>query len=277
VTARNLLIVEDEPEWCDIYARAAERQGVREVKVAEDFPQAADLIDQMQFGVAIIDIGLDVTDDRNIDGLRVMEKIRSLKDETSILVVTGRAGADVLPITRDSITIYNAHIKGKTEITPGGIGEELKTGLESFEKKNSVTAASVQSVLKGDLDVWQWEDLMMRETGVHGGIQGLQALLDGLVSEFLPLIPEKPGAAVAKDEAASVLNGSYWSRAIGAPVVLVFGDTAHVEAAVAPAKSGQPLLGRYDAGSVLREVSTHGASGAVFALNGERRSSFVQA
>jgi len=111
--ARNLLIVEDEPEWCEIYADVAKREGVNSVKIAEDLAQAAALVDEIQFAVAFIDIGLDVGDDRNIDGLRVMDKIRSVKDETSIIVVTGRSGTDVLSI-RDSIMRYNAHrIVGK--------------------------------------------------------------------------------------------------------------------------------------------------------------------
>jgi len=70
---RNLLIVEDDPEWCDIYTRAAAREGMHTVKVATDLTRAAALINELQFAVAFIDIGLDVADDRNIDGLRVMD------------------------------------------------------------------------------------------------------------------------------------------------------------------------------------------------------------
>ena len=79
------------------------------VKVAEDLAEATALIDEMQFAVAFVDIGLDVANDRNIDGLRVMDKIRSAHDETSIVVVTGRSGQDVLPIAKDAVRRYGAH------------------------------------------------------------------------------------------------------------------------------------------------------------------------
>ena len=189
-TARSLLIVEDQPEWCSIYARAAARQGIRSVKVAENLAQAIELVDEIQFAVAFIDIGLAVADDRNIDGLKVMDKIRSVKDGTSIVVVTGRSGLDVLPITRESIMRYHAHnIMGKAEITPDDIGEALRSGLEMFEKRNSLSSAATHTFLKGDLNPWKWEDQMLRGTGVQGGVQGLYEFLDRLVSEFLPLVP----------------------------------------------------------------------------------------
>jgi len=97
---RNLLIVEDDGEWRDAYSRTAAKSGVFRVKVAEDLPSAKALIDEIQFAVAFIDIGLDVNDDQNVDGLLVMEKIRSIDEATSIVVVTGRSGRDVMPLPR---------------------------------------------------------------------------------------------------------------------------------------------------------------------------------
>ena len=275
---RNLLIVEDEPEWCDIYASAAEGEGVHAVKIAENLAQAAALVDEMQFAVAFIDIGLDVGDDRNTDGLQVMDKIRSVKDETSIIVVTGRSGTDVLPITRDSIMRYHAHnIAGKGEITPADIEEALKTGLEAFEERNSLSAVPAHTALKGDLESWIWEDQMMRGTSVQEGVQGLHGFLDRLVSEFLPLVPVKPGAAITKDAVTGVMHGAYWSRSVGAAVVVCFADETRAESGIEPAKSGRRLLGIYDVGAPLKEFSAHAVSGAVFALSGASRSSFAQA
>lgn len=248
------------------------------MKIAEDFAQAAALVDEMQFAVAFIDIGLDVGDDRNIDGLRVMDKIRSVKDETSIIVVTGRSGTDVLPIARDSIMRYHAdNIVGKGEITPGGVEEALKTGLEVFEKRNSLSVVPAHTALKGDLESRMWEDHMITGTSVQEGAQGLYGFLDQLVSKFLPLVPAKPGAALKKDAVTGVMHGAYWSRSIGAAVVICFANAARAESDIEPAKSGRPLLGIYDVGATLNEFSAHAVSGAVFALSGAPRSSFAQA
>lgn len=275
---RNLLIVEDDPEWCEIYTRAAAREGMPTVKVATDLTRAAALINELQFAVAFIDIGLDVADDRNIDGLRVMDKIRSIKDETSIIVVTGRSGMDVLPITRDAIMRYSAHnILGKADIAPSDIREALKTGLSAFQERNASSSAPAHAVLKGDLESWAWDDQMISATGVQGGVQGLYKFLDGLVSEFLPLVPVKPGAAVTKDAATGMMHGAYWSRSIGAGVVVCFAATAQARADMESAQPGKTLLGIYDVGATLNEFSAHGVRGAVFALSGARRESFSQA
>ncbi len=277
-TARSLLIVEDQPEWCSIYARAAARQGIRSVKVAENLAQAIELVDEIQFAVAFIDIGLAVADDRNIDGLKVMDKIRSVKDGTSIVVVTGRSGLDVLPITRESIMRYHAHnIMGKAEITPDDIEEALRSGLEMFEKRNSLSSAATHTFLKGDLNPWKWEDQMLRGTGVRGGVQGLYEFLDRLVSEFLPLVPAEAGAAVIKDPTAGVMHGIYWSRSIGAAVAICFGAQEEAKSEIDSAKAEHLLLATYDVGATLNEFSAYGVSGAVFALNGVQRSDFVQA
>jgi CheY-like chemotaxis protein len=277
-TARNVLIVEDESEWRDIYVKTAAREGVRTVKIAAGLAEATTLIDEMQFAMAFIDIGLNVGDDRNIDGLQVMDKIRSINDETSIVVVTGRSGTDVLPITKDAIRRYNAHdILGKATTTPAEIKEALITGLETFEEKNALRAVPAHAVLKGDLESWQWEGKMLSRTGVQGGIQGLYEFLDRLVSGFLPLVPVKPDAAMVVETGTDFMHDAYWSRSIGAAVVICFASEAKVKPEIESAKSGRPLLGIYNVGATLNEVSAHGVSGAVFALSEARRDSFARA
>lgn len=276
--AVNLLIVEDDPYWCDIYLDIATREGIGTVKVAKDLAEATALIDEMQFAVAFIDIGLDVADDRNIDGLRVMEKIRSAHDETSIVVVTGRSGRDVIPITKDAIMRYRAHdIVGKPEITPQHIEEVLRTGRAAFEENTSRTATRPQDVLRGNLESWDWEERMIKGTGVKDGVQGLYDFLGRLVSGFLPLVAGPDGGAVALDPATGVMHGSYWSRSVGAPVIICFGAEEQAKPQIAAAQSSHSLLGAYPVGAVLQKASAHGLSGAVFALDGARRESFASA
>ena len=92
----NALVVEDEDSWSEVYARAARKVGLNQITITDTYEKAARAIDETRFAVAIVDIGLSVDDDRNVDGLHVMEKIRAIGDETSIIVVTGRSGRDVV-------------------------------------------------------------------------------------------------------------------------------------------------------------------------------------
>jgi CheY-like chemotaxis protein len=51
------------------------------IKVTPNLVGAEQLIDAAKFAVAFVDVGLDADDDGNVDGLRVMEKIRATGDD----------------------------------------------------------------------------------------------------------------------------------------------------------------------------------------------------
>jgi ActR/RegA family two-component response regulator len=128
----NLLIVEDDDDWSAIYRRAARSEGLTTVRVAKDLSQLDDALREMTFAVALVDIGLDVADDRNVDGLLALERVRKLGDDTSLIVVTGRSGRDVLPITRDALKKYEAFdaigLDPPSEFSPGA-GRNSRSAL----------------------------------------------------------------------------------------------------------------------------------------------------
>lgn len=278
-TMRNLLIVEDDQEWRDAYSRTAAKSGAFRVKVAEDLLSAKALIDEIQFAVAFIDIGLDVNDDQNVDGLLVMEKIRSIDEATSIVVVTGRSGRDVMPITRAALKRFKAFDivpKGGTE--PAEIRRLLLTGLEEFEKqlgKQLQTHPSGRESLRGAEDPQFWDDEMLRMTNAKGGAKGFYGFIDRLLAPYIPLIASEAGAGVHSDPATRLVHGAFWSRAIGQGIVVCFGPEDKLADPVSKAKEAKLLLDRYRVGEVLEEHSAHGLSGVVFALSETARDQFA--
>jgi ActR/RegA family two-component response regulator len=271
-SAGNLLIVEDDKEWCAAYERAAAREGMHTVKVAKNLRDADALINDLQFAVAFIDVGLNVSDDQNVDGVRVMSKIRDIGDETSIVVVTGRSGRDVIPITRDAIRKYEAHeILRKSEIQPQDIRKLIHGGMAEFQKKMSARHSSAHQVLMGNMPSWQWEDEMLRITDAKGGIQVLYALLEGLLTEFLPLVPPDSAAdSFTTGTAEGFAHGSFWSRSVGKPVAIFFGSQDSADEQIDSATAGGTLLGRYPIDSLLKRSAGHGLSGGVFSLTTPR-------
>lgn len=266
--ARNLLIVEDDRDWCAAYERAAAREGMHTVKVAKNLHDAESFINELQFAVAFIDVGLNVSDDQNVDGVRVMSKIRDIGDETSIVVVTGRSGRDVIPITRDAIRKYDAYeILRKSEIEPQDIRRLISDGIAEFQKKVSAKHSAAHEVLMGDTPSWKWEDEMLRLTGAKGGIQGLYAFLEGLLGEFLPLIISKAAAqSFTADAANGFAHGSFWSRSLGESVAIFFGNQSAVDERIDTATAEGALLGSYPVEGLLRRSSGHGLAGGVFSL-----------
>jgi ActR/RegA family two-component response regulator len=272
---RNLLIVEDDVEWRDAYNRTAAKSGAFRVRIAEDLRSAKTLIDEIQFAVAFIDIGLDVNDDKNVDGLRVMEKIRSVDEATSIVVVTGRSGRDVMPITKDALRRYNAvDIVAKPETAPGEIHKLLLSGLEEFEKRLEAAPAGHES-LRGDMEQSFWDDEMLRVTRAKGGVPDFYRFIDRLLGSFTPLIPGRAGVALRSDAATQLVHGAYWSRAIGQAIVVCFGADDKLAEPVGAAKTAKVLLEKYPVGEILAEHSAHGLSGVVFALCEASRDQFA--
>jgi CheY-like chemotaxis protein len=272
---KNLLIVEDAQEWCDAYTRAAIRENFPIIKVAKHLKEAESYIGDMQFAVAFVDIGLNEADDRNVDGLQVMEKIRKAGDKTSIIVVTGRSGQDVLPITRDSIFKYQVHnIMRKADIEPSEIRGFLKAGLEAFEKATAGSELTPQDALRGSLPGSIWDEHVMRAIGARSGVQPFYGFLKDLVSGLLPLVPPKGDTALEIDKEAGLVHGRYWTRATGQAVLICCGQASAVSAEKEQAASDGLVLGRYHVGTILSEASSGGVAGAVFELTGTPRTDF---
>ena len=271
----NVLVVEDEEEWSSIYVRAAGGRGSPPaIKIAPDLASAKRLIDDIKFAVAFIDIGLDVSDDRNVDGLRVMESIRAVGDETSIVVVTGRSGQDVLQVARDAIKKYGAYdMVGKHTVRPSDIRQLLDGGLDTYRSATVPSRMAARDALSGDASPNIWDDRVTRAIGYKGDIGTFYDFLGRLLGEYLPIAPRSVGDRTILDPEKRLIYGSYWSRAIGAAIAiwvspadsdgasdLVDISMFHDEAAVAP----------------IRELDGLGIKGGVLTMGRESRTIFGQ-
>jgi CheY-like chemotaxis protein len=273
--SRNLLIVEDDEEWCEVYARAAKSQASPTVRIAEDLARASHLIEEMMFAVAFVDIGLNVADDQNIDGLRVMEKIRAVGDNTSIVVVTGRSGQDVLPIMRDSFKKYDAfEIVAKRSIGPQQVKQLLHDGLTAFELEYANSRMTARDALRGGHEPLNWDSQLLTATGVTGGAKGLYEFIERLLAGFLPMLPRVTAEPSTIDSGTGILHGEYWSRAIGKPIALCFGNEETARAEIEAAKVSGTLLGVHRVIEFIREGKGHGLRGGVFTLSEAARSDF---
>ena len=247
----NVLLVEDEPRWSEIYERAVRRVGFESVRAVTTFADAEQAVDAMRFAVAVVDIGLQVDDDRNVDGLRVMEKIRSVGDRTSIIVVTGRSGRDVLPIVRDAIKKYDAHdTVAKSTLVPAELRDLVASGLREYEQGSASDRDPLFAALRGDTDQAMWDDRVLRGTAIRGGSAKLYSLVEALFAPFLPLIPGQPRGVQMADGVAA---GVFWSRGTGQPVAACFGTADRAGAAARSAQESGLLADRYPVGKILQE------------------------
>lgn len=274
----NILIVEDEEEWSQTYKRAIDAVGGNHtVKVAKDLTTAEDLIGTTKFAVAFVDVGLDVADDRNVDGLNVMERIRATGDETSIIVVTGRSGQDLLPITRDAIKKYDAYdAVGKPTVEPAELRRLLQEGLEVYHKAVEAGSKDAENALRGEAETVGWDAQVVRHIGFKGNSIEFYRFLNRLLRGYLPVLRKRDGATPDISSTTALVHGVFWSRAVGSAIVVCFGAAQQFDAAMADAQASRRLLETYDvqypADRALKGPGS--VKGAVFLSPGCRRDDF---
>jgi ActR/RegA family two-component response regulator len=275
-SGENVLIVEDEDEWSGAYERAVHALGENyTVKIAKDLVSAERLIEATKFAVAFVDVGLDINDDRNVDGLRVMERIRASDDDTSIIVVTGRSGQDVLSITRDAIKKYGAYdTVGKSSVAPADIRRLLEGGLEEYRKAAAAGRRGAHEALRGDAEAMAWDHRLMQAMNFKGNASDFYEFLNRLLGGYLPMVTRQGGGQLDIDASTGLVYGDYWSRAIAAAVAVCFGAAEQFDQAIGVHCTGGRLLGRYEIEGSLKELAGHGVKGAVFALAEGRREDF---
>jgi ActR/RegA family two-component response regulator len=277
MSSDNILVVEDEDQWHGLYQRAAKDYGLEStVRIAKDLATAERLIEALRFSVAFVDIGLDVKDDRNVDGLRVMEKIRATGDETSIVVVTGRSGQDAISIARDAMKKYAAFdLFGKSTVKPSDIRKLLEGGLEAYRKTATVERRAARDALLGAEGAMIVDDQILRATKFKGRASALYDFLAGLLDGYLPIVPVDGGGHAQLDPESGLVHGCFWSRAVASAIAVCFGSVASMDQVLDAALEDSRLLGKYEVGEADTERAEFGVKGAVFLLEGVGRGDFA--
>jgi ActR/RegA family two-component response regulator len=272
----NVLIVEDEDEWRGIYERAVSSQRPENtVKVATDLESAEHLIDSAKFAVAFVDVGLDIADDQNVDGLRVMEKIRATGDKTSIVVVTGRSSQDVLDITRDAIMKYGAYYTvRKASVDPAEIRRLLTGGLEEYRSRATSGRTDARNALRGAADPMKWDYQAMEAVDFQGSIDAFYDFLGQLFGEYLPLVPKLGTTHAYIDTENQMIYGNYWSRAIAAGVLICIGARGKFDQGLEAAFSSAGIPESGGKRAPARSLARQGVRGNVFVIEENRRDEF---
>jgi ActR/RegA family two-component response regulator len=274
----NILIVEDEEEWRQIYTRAVKEHAPDlTVMTAQSRAAAERLIDAAKFAVAFVDISLDTADGKNTDGLQVIRKIRETGDETSIIVVTGRGGQDALPIARDALKKYGAYdtvAKMTTDLAQ--LEELLAGGLQEYRKAAATGRTAVRDAFRGATGGMSWDDQVTRAIGFRGDVQKFYGFLNELMAGQLPIVTRDGRQPVTIDPPLHLVHGDFWSRGTAAAVAVCFGAPVQFDEAIEGARARGTLLGRYQVGEPATVLDENGIKGAVFPLQGAQREDFAE-
>jgi len=91
----SVLVVDDMPDVRDTIAGVLRDEGF-DVRLASSRAQAIQLIENVDFSAAVLDVRLDESDEDNQDGLNLMYEINYLSPKTAVIILTGYGTKDAV-------------------------------------------------------------------------------------------------------------------------------------------------------------------------------------
>lgn len=88
IQSKRAFVVDDYENWRILLCNVLEEYGFS-VKFASEFQEANDIIKQQKFDLAVIDIRLNDNDSLDLDGITLIETIKSINPITKIIAITG--------------------------------------------------------------------------------------------------------------------------------------------------------------------------------------------
>ena len=223
----KVIIVEDEATWRKLYHKVLEKEGYQ-VWTSGRLPEALDLLDRHFFHVAVVDIRLVDDQPGNQDGIEVVKRIAQADEGTGAIIITAFG---TIQMTRDAFKEYEVfefmekqtHDQAKFCQVVGQAAEEARSQVMS----RKVRGLGLRDLMKG------FSPQEIQEALASGGLEELDALFQGLLYDFHPLLPDREEARLIEREGKpAMVETCYWSRILGQPILVRFGWRQEAEAEV---------------------------------------------
>jgi signal transduction histidine kinase len=189
VAETRLLVIDDEPEICEVLTEVFEDRGYM-VATAGTGGEAIELTKETVFDVALIDIGLPDT-----DGTTLLKEIKKMHPETACIIITGHASLqNTIKVFRDGASGYFVKPLVIEEVVHG-VNEaiekkRLKQERREAEEKIKKYAEELEEAnrLKDTFIDIMTHDLLGPAGMIMNSAQFLLATAKGEEQEFLEII-----------------------------------------------------------------------------------------
>jgi hypothetical protein len=271
------LIVEDIDTWVYTLTRAAHRAGASEVTSCATVEQVKDALRMARFDIAILDIGLDPNDERNTDGMKVLEAIREVDGlGTRCVLVTGWQGGDRMDLHARAQQTYGvdwAFMKEKYD--SHALINKLSELLEHAGPRR-MSQGTPMANLGASVPPHLFDRHLLDVTSPNGGVQTLWSLVSRLVSSVTPLLASDPAKPILAGP-DGVAVGLYWSRSLASAVAVGLGPVPNwpVDEGALPARLAhlvQPEL----TPECIEDIRERNIAGRLWEIPGLSRAEFPQ-
>ncbi len=211
----RILVVDDEPGFCQIVSKLAKMQNLT-ADVAQTKDAAIDLISRYAYSVALIDINLSPHRDQpDTDGFDVAAEIEAAGEGTYRIMISAN---DHVPTALKGNALGDAYIY-KPDTTNKEIAEKILNGSRQFKAKHFGKCSSLVQYIAVPQDPGDWSGLVISQLG--GPYARLASMLGAALHEFLPVLHRTSGGPMfALDESRQALRGTFWTKTIGKSVEL---------------------------------------------------------
>jgi ActR/RegA family two-component response regulator len=267
ISTIKILYVEDDPEWQQIIQDGISTFGY-ELDFALTSKDAIAKVKRTTYHIALLDKRLDEQDAENAEGLSVATVIAGLNEGTKIIVYTSYGNIDDARAAFRQIKVWDFVGKDQpiTEII-----HTIKKAAEEATLEFSRPSRMPMEILiaKGNAIEQFLSDLASNMT--HSvNRQDLENFSKRLLGQFRPLLPDQSDAKLLTIDQSPVLQVRFWSKRLGAPIVVWFGKFDALGTVLEKIESDNVLGQSLDAKHKLVELEKHESSpalgGVVFRL-----------
>ena len=128
--------------------------------------------------------------------------------------------------------------------------------------------------IRGMADPMAWDRQVTEAIDFRGNVRDFYGFLSQLFGDYLPLVSSLGSEHVHVDSQNKIVYGNYWSRAIGAGVLICFGAAELFDKSIKAVSADSSALDSSGNSVPAKELSSHGIRGAVIIVEGSGRDEY---
>lgn len=265
------LVVDDTTDWREILEAPLIEEGLR-TTVTDNFESAIDLIASNFYHVAAIDLSLEPGNDRNRDGMIILENIKSLWEPTSTIMVSGVGTMEIgwAAGSNGAISVmekgkFNAAVYRETVRQGVDRATELLKKIHFTLEELAVSTNSFIMINK-----------MLEALSPDGGYMVLNTLMRRALTNLNPFMyyRSEPDPQIMPEAETVVVR--LWSKASGHAILVKLGKRDQIEDEAGENTEHAAAPGAPPGSRLLRAVYENNLGALVYSDPTEVHSSFYR-
>ena len=133
---RNILVVDDSPDWRDLFRASLLRSNYR-VETAASYTEAIEKLSGNQIELVIVDLRLDMVDEDNRDGMTLLQDLHQRGINALVITGYGTATLQQQAKTLKAITFIAKTVIGRSADKLKQIVNEIFLEMENRDRKRT--------------------------------------------------------------------------------------------------------------------------------------------